>query len=257
MLIDWFTVSAQAVNFIILVYLLKRFLYGPIMKAIDDRENRISSSLARAEAKLQEAEQTAAAVAKEKDEFGDQRRKMLEKAKEDASRLGKELKEEVKKEAIAARNKWQDLLNQEKTRFLLDVKRKAGSTIVKTLERILKEMAGEELEGLILERFFERLGAMPSDQKKKIEEHIAQGSAVTVRLSAAMPEHLRQRVQEFLQNYFLGSRNFVFEKSEALVAGIELISQDHKVSFCIADYLEQLQNELDAIVTQKEHANGQ
>ena len=47
MLIDWFTVAAQAVNFLILVWLLKRFLYKPVLAAIDEREKRIATQLAR------------------------------------------------------------------------------------------------------------------------------------------------------------------------------------------------------------------
>ena len=43
MLIDWFTVSAQAVNFLILVWLMKRYLYQPILVAIDAREKRIAA----------------------------------------------------------------------------------------------------------------------------------------------------------------------------------------------------------------------
>ena len=42
MLIDWFTVGAQALNFIILVWLLKRFLYKPILDAVDAREKRVA-----------------------------------------------------------------------------------------------------------------------------------------------------------------------------------------------------------------------
>ena len=45
MLIDWFTVSAQAINFLILVWLLKRFLYRPVLAAIDAREKRIAQQL--------------------------------------------------------------------------------------------------------------------------------------------------------------------------------------------------------------------
>ena len=51
MLIDWFTVGAQAVNFLILVWLLRQFLYKPILNAIDAREKRIASELADANAK--------------------------------------------------------------------------------------------------------------------------------------------------------------------------------------------------------------
>ncbi len=56
MLIDWFTVGAQVVNFAILVWLLKRFLYKPIIDAIDAREKRIALALADADAKTAEAQ---------------------------------------------------------------------------------------------------------------------------------------------------------------------------------------------------------
>jgi len=51
MLIDWFTVGAQALNFLILVWLLKHFLYQPILNAIDAREKLIAKELADADAK--------------------------------------------------------------------------------------------------------------------------------------------------------------------------------------------------------------
>ena len=55
MLIDWFTVSAQIVNFLILVWLLQRFLYRPILDAIDAREQRVAAALTKAEANKEEA----------------------------------------------------------------------------------------------------------------------------------------------------------------------------------------------------------
>jgi F-type H+-transporting ATPase subunit b len=59
MLIDWFTVGAQALNFLILVWLMKRFLYQPILHAIDAREKRIAAKLADAAAKETEAKMSA------------------------------------------------------------------------------------------------------------------------------------------------------------------------------------------------------
>ena len=45
MLVNWFTVFAQIVNFIILIYLLKRFLYGPIIRAMEEREKKMVTAL--------------------------------------------------------------------------------------------------------------------------------------------------------------------------------------------------------------------
>ena len=62
MINGWFTIVAQAINFLILVWLFKRFLYKPILHAIDEREKGIAAQLAGAEAKVAEAQ-------KERDEF--------------------------------------------------------------------------------------------------------------------------------------------------------------------------------------------
>ena len=59
MLINPFTVLAQLVNFLILVWLLKRFLYKPILHAIDEREKGIAAQLAQAEGKVAEAQKSA------------------------------------------------------------------------------------------------------------------------------------------------------------------------------------------------------
>ena len=50
MTIDWFTVGAQTLNFLLLVWLLKRYLYGPILKAIDDRETQTAKVINQADA---------------------------------------------------------------------------------------------------------------------------------------------------------------------------------------------------------------
>ena len=45
MLIDWFTVGAQALNFLILIWLLKRFLYRPVLAAIEARGDLLLARL--------------------------------------------------------------------------------------------------------------------------------------------------------------------------------------------------------------------
>ena len=77
MLIDWFTVGAQVLNFLILVWLMKRFLYQPILDAIDAREQRIATELANAAAKQAEAQQERDAFQRKNAEFDQQRAALL------------------------------------------------------------------------------------------------------------------------------------------------------------------------------------
>jgi F-type H+-transporting ATPase subunit b len=80
MLIDWFTVSAQTLNFLILVWLMKRFLYQPILHAIDAREKRIATELADADAKKTEAQKERDEFQCKNDELDRQRAALLSKA---------------------------------------------------------------------------------------------------------------------------------------------------------------------------------
>ena len=73
--IDWFTVAAQALNFLVLVWLMKRFLYRPILDAIDAREKRIATELAAAATTMDEARAERAEF-KKKNEQLDQEREL-------------------------------------------------------------------------------------------------------------------------------------------------------------------------------------
>ena len=84
MLINWFTVIAQAINFLILVWLLKRFLYKPILHAIDEREKGIATQLAQAEAKKAEAQKDRDDFQHKNEVFDQERAALLKKATDEA-----------------------------------------------------------------------------------------------------------------------------------------------------------------------------
>ena len=85
MLIDWFTAGAQALNFLILVWLMKRFLYKPILHAIDEREKRIATELADADARKAEAQKERDAFQHKNEEFDRQRAALLSQATDEVN----------------------------------------------------------------------------------------------------------------------------------------------------------------------------
>jgi F-type H+-transporting ATPase subunit b len=97
MLIDWFTVGAQALNFLILVWLMKRFLYKPILNAIDAREEKIAAELADADAKKTEAQKQRDEFQHKNAEFDQQRAAFLTKATDEANAERERLLDEARK----------------------------------------------------------------------------------------------------------------------------------------------------------------
>ena len=86
MLIDWFTVTAQIVNFLILVYLLKRFLYQPIVRHMNEREEKIANRLQQASDKRAEAQRQIDEFQHKQEEIEQQSAQKLEKAEEEAQK---------------------------------------------------------------------------------------------------------------------------------------------------------------------------
>lgn len=113
MLVDWFTLVAQIVNFLILVWLLKRFLYKPVLHAIDEREKRIARELADAAAKQTEARKERDEFQHKNEEFARQRAALLSQAMDEAKTERQRLFEEARQAASALSAKRQDTLRDD------------------------------------------------------------------------------------------------------------------------------------------------
>ena len=111
--ISWFTVTAQAINFLILVWLLKRFLYKPILHAIDEREKGIATQLAEAEAKKAESQKERDDFQHKNEVFDQERAALLKKATDEAKAEQQRLLDEARKDAGALRAKRQEALQNE------------------------------------------------------------------------------------------------------------------------------------------------
>jgi F-type H+-transporting ATPase subunit b len=109
MLIDWFTVGAQVLNFLILVWLMKRFLYKPILHAIDAREKRIAKN-SRTPTRKNRSPKGARRVPTKNEEFDQQRAALLSKATDEAKSERQRLLDEARQAADALSAKRQETL---------------------------------------------------------------------------------------------------------------------------------------------------
>ncbi|MDH4134184.1 MAG: F0F1 ATP synthase subunit B, partial [Gammaproteobacteria bacterium] len=146
MLIDWFTVIAQLVNFLILVWLLKRFLYQPILKALDAREKRIADELANADAKEAEAIAEREEYQRKNDEFDQQRAAMLGKATDEAAAERQRLLDGARKDADSLRGKQQETLRSEYRHLNEELAQRTQAEVFAIARKALADLAGESLE---------------------------------------------------------------------------------------------------------------
>jgi F-type H+-transporting ATPase subunit b len=113
MTIDWFTILAQAINFLILVWLMKRFLYKPILNAIDARGKKAAAELADIQEKDAQVKKERAELEKKSEAFDQQRSELLNKVVNEAKGERRKILEEAGKAAIASELRSKSLLKDE------------------------------------------------------------------------------------------------------------------------------------------------
>jgi len=253
MLIDWFTVGAQALNFLILVWLMKRFLYKPILHAIAEREERIAAELADADAHKAEAK-------KERDEFQHknqdldrERAALLGRAKHEAEATGRRLVEEARKTADVVSAKRREMLRNDAKALNQALMRRTQDAVFAIARKALADLATTSLEERIGEVFTRRLREMDGPAKERFGLALTSPAEPAVLRSAfELPAEQRATIQNALNETFSAEVRVRFEIAPDAVSGIELIASGQKVGWSIADYLAALSNGVSDLLEEKE-----
>ena len=260
MLIDWFTVGAQALNFLILVWLMKRYLYKPIRHAIDEREKRIAAELADADAKKAEAQKEHDEFQHKNAEFDQQRAALFTKATDEAQAERQRLLEEARKAAVALSSKRQETLRNEEQTLHQAIRHRTQQEVFAIARKTLEDLATTSLEERLGEVFTRRLREMDGKAKEGLRAALKTAAdPAVVRSTFALPADQRSAIQNALNETFSDEVRIRFETAPNLISGIELTANGQKVAWSIADYLESLEKGVDEILKEqdKRQAKGE
>jgi len=242
MLIDWFTVVAQVINFLILVWLLKHFLYQPILDAIDAREKRIAAELADADAKKAEATQERDTFQHKNDEFDRQRAALLSQATDEAKAERQRLMDEARQVAEALSAKRMETLRTDVHNLNQAISRRTQQEVFAIARKALTDLASTSLEERLGEVFTRRLRELDARAKDDLASALNTASApVLVRSAFELPTEQRAAIQQALNETFSAEIQVRFETAPDVISGIELTTNGQKVAWSIADYLASLE----------------
>ena len=250
MLIDWFTVIAQVLNFLILVWLMKRFLYKPILQAIDTREKLIEARLTDAKTKKAEAKKERDEFQKKNEEFDNLKAGLLTKAAEEAKVERQRLLDEARKDSDALRGKQKESLGIEFKNLSGEIARRTGQEVFSITRKALSDLASTTLEEQMVGVFVRRLNELDDKNKVALKDAFQNSSdTATVRSTFDIPTSQQSSVKEALSSVLANGTTVNFETSPDLVSGIELNANGCKVSWSIAEYLDSLESSVGELVS--------
>ena len=241
MLIDWFTVVAQLLNFLVLIWLLRRFLYRPVLKALDERDKKIEGELSHAAAIEKEAALQRETWQRKNEKFDRELDDLKRSAVRDAESAKASLLDEARKEHEALQLRLMESLERERSEREHEITRKIRDEVFALAGKVLGELADTTLEERMVGVFCRRLRAAGQQEFGEMGEAIRKQRAISVVRSAfeLKPEQ-RLQIEDTVRTLFATDASLRFETTEGIGAGIELCIDGRCLAWSMERALEAL-----------------
>ncbi len=246
MLIDWFTVIAQIVNFLILALLLRRFLYKPVLNAIEARKNKIAAEVQSAENLRIEAEKIKEEYKLKTEKLEDERNTMIAAAREEARMERERRMEEVKQETEALRQRLMQSFNDQQQTIEKQISRKAREEVLAITRKAFSDLASKDLEEHIVEGFLRQLETPEKEAWQSYIQHDKKDTnRIVVYTAFELQPRYQQRIAEALNKRTgLKDAQPAFRIKTDLVCGVELQINDYTLDWNFASYHQSIHQKL-------------
>ena len=243
MQVDWLTTIAQIMNFLVLVYLLKRFLYRPIVAAMNRREEHIAQRLEDAAQQSAMARQQGDAYREQVQELERHREQLIAEAKREAEAQRTQLLDALRDEIAAIRTRWHQEVKREQQAFLAQARQMVGEQVCLVARQALGDLADAGLEKQVLDVFQRKLAEVPADDRQKLA-HSASESGLIVQTRFPLPPTMQESISTILHEHIAAEAAIHFIQAPELICGISLKAPGFKLEWNLESYLGHIDEQL-------------
>ena len=219
---------------------------------MNKREENISSKLKEANKKNEEAEEKRNEFEKKKSEIEKDKESILKEAKEEAEKKRKQTEKEVKEKIEQKRKEWEKQLENKKDDLLEDIRSLISKEAFLISSKALKIIADENLEKKIIEKFSEVLADLTKDEEQDLKDSLKDADKnMTVKTTFELSKSSKNKLETVLTDKFYKTADIDYETDEKIICGIELKIKNKKLDWNFNDYLNELDDKFQGILSEK------
>ena len=242
---DWMTFALQTVNFAVLVWLLHRFLYRPVLRMVDARRAAVdkqyadaAATEARAKSELAESAAARAAIATE-------REAALKAGLAQADEAAAQLRARAKAEAAALLDEARKTMATEREQALAEARRVALDLGVEIARRLLAEVPVHMRAEAWLERVEQHLANLSPAERRQLGDGLNGKESLRVVTAVPLPDTDVTEWRVRLGRALGDGIAIAFDVDPALVAGAELHFPNAVLRFSWRDALSAMRTEIE------------
>lgn len=240
MLIDWFTVVAQLVNFLILLVALKFLLYDRILEAMDQRRERFIEREVETQRLLAEADDEAERIRADRADLEANWEEMIAEARREAADRRLELLEEARSQVEVREAQWMESLRDSQDRLLDQLQRETGERAIVITRHAMRDLADAELQESMVDVFIDRLAELRRAEDSAVLAALRSDDPVpiVVRTSFALSDVQRRAVRAALHELLSDpNREIEWVRDPDLIAGMVIVLGARSIGWTIDTYL--------------------
>jgi F-type H+-transporting ATPase subunit b len=241
---DWVTFLLQTANFAVLVWLLQRFLYRPVLRMIDARRAEIDNRHAETEAAEKTAREGLAAIEQQRQHAAAASATLLQDAAAEAEKAAAARRAQAESEAAAIRAEAEKSLAAEREKALAEARTVALDLAAEIAGRVVAELPTEARAAAWIERIAQYLQNLPPPEAEPLKRDLANGGALRVATASALPQPAAAAWQSQLRRVLGEAAKISFSVDPQLIAGAELQFPSAILHFSVSSALAAMRAEI-------------
>lgn len=245
--IDLFTLTAQVINLIILLFLLRKFLYLPVLKAVEARQKMIAEELKSAEIARRKAVIAEKECQKKIQDLEAQKQQILAKVRREAEDLSQQLNDKARDEYKNAQQQWIKRLSAEQANFTKAVQKMVLTHFNRFAVKAMEQMAGVELNDLLVQQLEQKIKQLPSEENSAFMAAFAHKREIMVETAGELSAERKKQLEEFLKKQWNlpASTSFLYNLQPELISGIAIRAEEQFVEWSLSGYLEDFRQNME------------
>lgn len=241
MSIDWFTFIAQIFNLLILLFLLRKFLYLPVLKAVEIRQKLIADELKNAEQSRLKAQKAEEKCLQKAQEIEREKQQILADVQREAEKLAADLREQAENQYHQSQAEWRERLKGEQKSFDAAIQKLTVEHFNRFAEKAMKQMANADLNDWIIKQFADKIKNLPADEKIKLRENFCSQKTLRIETADEMSAERKKQTEDLLRAEcgLSDGIKFQYRVDENLLGGIIVQGGEYMVEWSLKSYLQE------------------
>lgn len=240
--INWFEIFAIILNFFILLALLNKFLFKPVLAAMEEREEKIEQTIEMAETKLKEAESILQEYENKVESIKEAEEDILNQASIEAREKRELMLEGFQEEIALKKELFERDFALEKKDFISKFRKFLADYTIRISRKLLEPLSDTKLEDKLFEALLETVKEIPEEIIRA--EQKLDGGQVDIISSGEIAED-QAKVLTDLISKLTGKETFNFSINEDLLYGYQLVFNTFTLNENLDFYLKDMEEEIE------------